>query len=461
MSEYPMGVLRFGLFGFPIQIQPGFWVVALLLVGSNQRSLPQNLVLVAVVLASILAHELGHAVMAKRAGLEPMIVVHAFGGITNWVPFGPLPRGRAIAIAMAGPGAGILLAGLALALLHALRRSLPNAASPELQGALLLLAQINAFWSVINLAPVMPFDGGQILALLLGPQRRGLVSRLSLIVGLLVALLMFRLHLHFAAVVFAFASIMQFAIASRRDRGAAALDDARVEWLLNQAQRALDESDLDTAEKAAQAVISLSHAEDRRRRAAEIVAWVCLGRGHALHDPTAAKLLSSGPVEPLLQAGLLEVDGDVERAIACLRQARLMGDERPQVAASLVRLLLVADRFGEAALTTIQILDHITEQEARRVLIACYDGSRPVPAAELAMALYQKTADPEDLAWALVTYSVSGNREALNNVLHLVTTHAVNAKQLLGSSAFASLAPDSELRKLLNELDAGRATANA
>ncbi|HEY5954911.1 MAG TPA: hypothetical protein VIV60_00110 [Polyangiaceae bacterium] len=456
-----MGVLRFGLFGFPIHIQPGFWVVALLLVGSNQRSLPQNLVLVGIVFGSILAHELGHAIMARRAGLAPMIVIHAFGGLTNWVPLGPIARGRAIAIAMAGPGAGLLLAGAAVALLYLLRTSMPNLGSARLHDAVLTLAQVNAFWSVINLAPVVPFDGGQVLALLLGPKRRVMVARLSLLSGLAMALLMVRIHLQVAAMVFAFASIMQFVLAMRRDRGAAALDDARVEWLLNHAQRALDEADLDTAEKAALAVIELSNVEERRRKAAEIFAWVCLGRGQPLNNGSAVELLENGPIEPLLQAGLLEVDGDIERAIACLRQARLMGDLRPQVAASLVRLLLSVDRFGEAALTTIQILEHITEQEARRVLMACFDGSRPVPAAELAMALYQRTDDAEDLAWALVTYSVSGNREALDKVLELAAERAVDGRVLLGSSAFASVAADSELRSTVANLGVSTETANA
>jgi hypothetical protein len=275
------------------------------------------------------------------------------------------------------------------------------------------------------------------------------------------ALLMFRFHLQVAALVFAFASIIQFVLAMRRNRGATALDDARVDWLLGHAQRALDETELDTAEKAALAVIELSNAEDRQRTAAEIFAWVCLGRGQALNNSAVAKLLGNGPIDPLLQAGLLEIDGDIERAIACLRQARLMGDLRPQLAASLVRLLLSVDRFGEAALTTIQILEHITEQEARRVLIACYDGARPVPAAELAMALYHRTDDAEDLAWALVTYSVSGNREALDKVLELATERAVDGRALLDSSAFASVSADSELRSTVANLGVPNETANA
>lgn len=444
-----MGVLRFGLFGFQIHIQPGFWLFSLLLVGLWRHNLADSLLFMAIVFVSILVHELGHAFAARRAGLTPVIVIHAFGGITRWIPLDPLTRGRAIAIAMAGPAAGILVAALSAGALIWLPRLAPQLGTPRLGLFLTTLGQLNGLWSVLNLLPMLPFDGGQILAQLLGPKRRMMAARISLVVGLIAAGLMFRMKLPTAAVVFALAAVAQYVMTNRAARKIAAIDEARVELLLKQARQALDRGDTETAEKAAEAIIGLSPVPLQRREAAEIFTWAALGQGQHHKIRRVLDILTAAPLDPLLQAAILEADGDAERAIACLRQARVAGDERPQLAASLVRLLLSADRYGEAALTTIQILDHISEDEARQVMSACREGGRPVPAAELGMALFSRTRNANDLAWALVNYSTSGNCEAVTQTLEVAVDQRITPKQLLDSPAFESLAEEDKLRQLV------------
>ncbi len=446
-QNQPMGVLRFGLLGFKIHIQPGFWVIALLLVGSKHRSFAENISLVAIVFASILVHELGHAIAARRAGLDPIIQIHMFGGITRWIPLGPITRGRAIGIAMAGPAAGMLLAALSVVALLLLPHSAAARTMPQLHQALVTLGRVNGFWSVVNLLPIMPFDGGQILTQLLGPKRRVMAARVSLVVGCITATLLFRLGLPVAAVVFGVTAVMQFVIAMRAMHGNAAVDEVRLELLLTQARRALEQGETDSAEKTAETVIELSSVLERRRQAAEVFAWAALAQGQYQKARRVLDLLTCGPLDPLLQAAILEADGDAERAIACLRQARVVGDDRPQLAASLVRLLLAADRYGEAALTTIQILDHITEEEARRVMTACREGGRPVPAAELGMAMFSQSGDVNDIAWAIVSYSASGNRDAVGKALAVAIERHITAKQLLDSPAFETIAADGELRQ--------------
>lgn len=442
-----MGVMRFGLLGFPIHIQPGFWVIALLLVGSRERSFAEHLVLIGIILASILAHELGHALVARRSGLEPVVVIHAFGGITSWLPVGPLARGRAIAIAAAGPVAGLSLAVLAFVALQTMAPEAQAGQASPWRQALSLLVQVNVFWSVINLLPIMPFDGGQILTHLLGPTRRLTAARVSLIAGCVTALLLFRFRLYVGAAVFGVAAVMQFIAATRNSRQSASVGGAHLEVLLSQAQRKLEAGEHEAAQKLASSVIEWSPQMAQRRKAAELFAWAALGRGEPLQVRTVAELLASGPVDPLLQAAILEADGDAERAIDCLRQARVVGDLRPQVAASLVRLLLLVDRYGEAALTTIQILDHITEDEARRVMTACRDGLRPLPAADLAIALYNRTFDLEDLGWALVGFSSANSTEGVDKAMAIVENRRSDVSALLRSSAFARLPSDHELRQ--------------
>lgn len=102
------------------------------------------------VLLSILVHELGHAVSAKAFKLAPQeIVLHGFGG---WTRYGYAPRPwPGIFTTLAGPLAGLAL-GVALLFV------------PGDNGTLSDLANFNLFWSIVNLLPIYPLDGGKILA---------------------------------------------------------------------------------------------------------------------------------------------------------------------------------------------------------------------------------------------------------------------------------------------------------
>jgi Zn-dependent protease len=453
MKNTPMGELRFGLFGYQIRVQPGFWVLALLLVGSKGRSLGENLALALIVFSSILVHELGHATCARRMGLEPVIVVHAFGGLTSWLPRGPLTRRRAVSIAVAGPVAGLLLAAVVGVVLLVLPAARVDQESTTLRSCLLVSVRVNAFWSLINLVPMMPFDGGQILAHLLGPRRRLIAARVSLVLGCALVLLFLGLRFYLAAAAFGVAAVMQFVMAARVARAKQSVDSTRLQLMLVEASRALEAGDADAAERVAESVIELSESQDERRKAAEIFAWAALGRGEYQKARKVYPILAAGPLDPLLQGAILEADGDAERAITCLRQARLVGDDRPQVAASLVRLLLDAERYAEAALTTIEILDYVTEEEARKVILACLRGGRPVPAAELGMELFERTASIDDLAWTLVSYSASDNQGGVERALTCAKEHQISAGKLLGSAAFESVAPESELRGIVRAID--------
>lgn len=102
-------------------------------------------------LASILAHELGHAVVARRLGVDcPRIELNFFGGFAHMV----IPRtpGVELRIAVAGPAVSLVLgiASLGIASLA----SLPS---------LMVVGWINLAIAVFNLVPGLPMDGGRIL----------------------------------------------------------------------------------------------------------------------------------------------------------------------------------------------------------------------------------------------------------------------------------------------------------
>lgn len=206
-SQYDV---HFRLFGFPVRVHPFFWVVAILLgVGvrpGRKVDLAELLIGVGVIFASILIHELGHALMQRRFGGRPWITLYAFGGLASCSDCDRSPRSQ-ILISLAGPAAGFAFAVAAVVLLrltghvagiapgsgqhapdgfYALPLFIatvfwePLASRP----ANLLLGNlfwVNIGWGLVNLLPIYPLDGGQVSreVLTLSNPRRGIVLSLQ------------------------------------------------------------------------------------------------------------------------------------------------------------------------------------------------------------------------------------------------------------------------------------------
>ena len=106
---------------------------------------------------SLLLHELGHALQARREGMEiEGITLWLFGGVASFRGTFPGP-GAEFRIAAAGPLVTLVLGG-ALAGFAALAE-LPETA----EGVTFWLAYINLSLLVFNLLPALPLDGGRIL----------------------------------------------------------------------------------------------------------------------------------------------------------------------------------------------------------------------------------------------------------------------------------------------------------
>ena len=116
--------------------------------------------------ASILLHELGHAVQAQREGIAiEGITLWVFGGVASLKQEAP-SAGAELRVALAGPAVSLAL-GVAC-LLAALAVPLPDAAD----GVLFWLGQINLYLLVFNLIPALPLDGGRVLRAILWARRR-------------------------------------------------------------------------------------------------------------------------------------------------------------------------------------------------------------------------------------------------------------------------------------------------
>lgn len=171
-------MLRFSLFGIPVQVQPWFWLTMVLIGGGSMANDRESLLrLVLFMLAgfiSILVHELGHALTGQAFGARSAITLQAFGGYAEFRG-AAFTRPRHFLVTAAGPGVQVLL-GLAVMLL------IPDVFNLTSRAGYFWgqLAGISLFWAALNLLPVLPLDGGQMLNALLGPARIRLTLWISI-----------------------------------------------------------------------------------------------------------------------------------------------------------------------------------------------------------------------------------------------------------------------------------------
>ena len=153
--------LRFRLFGFPIRVSPWFWLV-MALFGSNliqALGLPYLFLWIGCGFVSILVHELGHAFAYRLFGARAEIVLHGFGGYARGQQLrSPWQR---MLVSLAGPFAQFALA--AAVHLTAVYVYAWDQQSPILRVAKYFLLLMNIVWAVLNLVPVLPLDGGNVM----------------------------------------------------------------------------------------------------------------------------------------------------------------------------------------------------------------------------------------------------------------------------------------------------------
>ena len=172
--------------GFPVEVGYTAVLVFLWIAWSMGHGQIANAVALSLIMfGSILVHELGHAVIGRRLGLQPRrIVLHGFGGLCQ---YGVSPNARqGVLSSAAGPGAGLLLGVVSWLVLHFAGPMLPSQAV----WALDWLVWVNVFWSLFNLLPMYPLDGGHVLwhglrLFLVG----GRAWKITRVVGLVVAVL--------------------------------------------------------------------------------------------------------------------------------------------------------------------------------------------------------------------------------------------------------------------------------
>lgn len=215
------GSIAFSLGGIPTIIRPTSWLVLLILGSSGSSSamldIVGTLIFVAMGMLCLLVHEYGHAFSCRAlGGGESVVEIASLGGVTI-SSYPPRTRMGHILMILAGPGASLalgLLGGLALgvqigdvaggllaavylplsALLPTSDLLMEHFMYPLYQAGLshfvlecyFTLFFVCMWWSIFNLLPIFPLDGGKSLYLLTNNAR--LTSTVGVVVSILLCL---------------------------------------------------------------------------------------------------------------------------------------------------------------------------------------------------------------------------------------------------------------------------------
>jgi stage IV sporulation protein FB len=154
-----------------------FFLLTAFLGGALSASTPEQWHRVAIFMVaaflSILIHELGHAIAGlKRGAPQVGIQLHGMGG-TAIFPYARFDRTSNLIVTASGPLASLALAGAAFGVLTLAANRWDTQQYPLflLYYFFATLFAVNLFWTVFNLFPVLPLDGGQLVRAFLGEQR--------------------------------------------------------------------------------------------------------------------------------------------------------------------------------------------------------------------------------------------------------------------------------------------------
>jgi Zn-dependent protease len=241
--------LSWRMFGIPVRVHPTYWLVSVLFALPYLDELRGGgvgvfLIAIGCMFISLMAHELGHALMFRAYHMDSGIFLYSFGGLTT--PDGRLPRRswRNI-VTLSGPLANFLLMGLVWGSNYVQPWALTNRYTFFVY---IFLFRINLWWGLVNLLPVWPLDGGQISRELWTKYRpyTGVVNSLqmSLIVAIAFSAYAFGCHFNvfpddwivfelrpglFAAILFAILAIENYQELDHLKRAGSYYDD-RAPW---------------------------------------------------------------------------------------------------------------------------------------------------------------------------------------------------------------------------------------
>ncbi|MBM4404747.1 MAG: site-2 protease family protein [Chloroflexi bacterium] len=121
--------------------------------------------------ASVLAHELGHSLVAKRYDIGvKSITLFVFGGVAQIAKDPPRPKVEAL-IALAGPLVSLTIGGIFLGIYFA-----ASDRNDSIAGLAYYLGSINIMVATFNMIPGFPLDGGRVFRAIVWAVKGNFVS---------------------------------------------------------------------------------------------------------------------------------------------------------------------------------------------------------------------------------------------------------------------------------------------
>lgn len=201
-------MIRFTLFGVQVSIHPTLWLTLAFLGGafmiSSVVELFSVLLFILAAFVVLLSHEMGHALVGRKlGGGQPCVYLAWLGGdCTNETA--RLTRGQGVVMTACGPLASALAGVLSYVLLGVYMGDFGRAAAysaqfvqgympaeavlsypPLAMFLFFFLIEVSCWWTCLNLLPIFPLDGGQIMQGLMKSSSR--VHSISLVVALAAA----------------------------------------------------------------------------------------------------------------------------------------------------------------------------------------------------------------------------------------------------------------------------------
>ena len=228
-------MLDFKIFKIPVRVEPWFWLMGFFLGGGigikSRQDFLMILLWIVVLFVSILVHELGHALTSRKmTGVTPSIKLWGMGGLAY--PNTQLTQKQSFWVTWAGPLAGLGFFGLVVLTCCAIygftigtdltmvllfpstgvyRETYTVLAEMNRSHLYMIdkLLWVNFWWSLMNLLPVFPLDGGQIYASIERSPKR--VWTVGMVTGALVAIAgFFILHQIFIAILFGYFAFQNY-----------------------------------------------------------------------------------------------------------------------------------------------------------------------------------------------------------------------------------------------------------
>ena len=385
------------IFGIPLRVDVSFFIiVAILGWNPGEGGLTRVLNWIGVVFVSVLFHELGHAFAARAFGRAPRIQLYGMGGLTSWSEeserLSPL---KMILISLAGPFAGFLLGGV-VALIRLFLISTPDGG--QLSQIFTFMLWVNFVWGFLNLLPLLPLDGGNVMKSveeLITRKKDGTISR---VISLIFALGIIAISLiadppstwtAFLGAWFAFANgSALFQQYQRRH-------DRQTGGVLDQAREAAQSGNGPLAIRLAQEALESAKSDQGKQSALQILVHGYIQqRDFERAGEELGQLQSLFGADPYLEGMLLLEMGEIDRAIAVLEPAFIKSPSQ-WLGYLLGQAVIKAKRFDDA-LSLLSLPSLVSHAPRLYVALAgeAFQSGQYEMSARAGRLAFERVADP-------------------------------------------------------------------